>query len=153
MNLYEEKIKEFMKVNGINAEHLVFEKSCHSVAEAAAAVNAEPSDFVKSICMINSSGLIVGIVLGDDRASTSRIAKSLNIDQPRIASPEEVLEMTGYPIGGVPAFGYDARFLVDERVMEKEIVYSGGGSSQALTKISPKEMVIANKGEILKIRK
>jgi prolyl-tRNA editing enzyme YbaK/EbsC (Cys-tRNA(Pro) deacylase) len=154
MNEFEKKIREYMQENGIDAEHLIFEESCHSVPEAAAAAKAEIDEFVKNICMIDSEGkLIVAIVKGEDRASTSRVAKALGIERPRIANADEMLEKTCYPCGGTPSFGYNAIFLIDERVMEKEVVYSGGGSQRSLIKISTEELQRANKGRIVRIRK
>src|SRR3989338_4027201 len=129
MSQYEEKLKRFMQENCIHGEHLFFSQSCHTVEEAARAANANPHDFVKSICMIDArNNLIVAIVKGEDRASTSKVEKTLNIQKIRISTPDEILQKTGYPCGGTPAFGYDAKFLIDERVMEKEIIYAGGGS-------------------------
>jgi len=154
MSQYEEKLKKFLRGSNIQCEFLVFEQSCHSVEEAARAANASRDDFVKNICMIDSQGnLIVAIVKGEDRASTSQIQKALNIDRPRIATPEEILEKSGYPCGGVPSFGYRARFLIDPRVMEKGIVYTSGGSENSLIKIFTKELRRANNGEIARIRK
>ena len=154
MNEYEEVLKGFMKTNKIHGECLTFDESCHSVEEAAQALNGSPEDFVKSICMVDEKGsLIVAIVKGDDRASTSRVAKALQCERPRIASPEEILEKTGYPVGGVPPFGYEATFLVDPKVMEAHTVYGGGGSENSLIKISPKELQRANKGVIVRVRK
>jgi Cys-tRNA(Pro)/Cys-tRNA(Cys) deacylase len=40
-----------------------------------------------------------------------------------------------------------------EEVMEREIVYTGGGSETSLVKISTQELVRANQGTILRIRK
>ena len=71
----------------------------------------------------------------------------------RIASNEEVLEKTGYPPGGVPSIGYEATFLIDQRVMEREFVYSGGGSIHSLLKINPIEIQHINKGTIVHIKK
>jgi len=154
MSHYEEKLRKFVRDSGIHCEHLVFEQSCHSVEEAAKAANANKEDFVKNICMVDSqSNLIVAIVKGEGRVSTSQIQKTLNIDRPRIATPEEILEKSGYPCGGVPSFGYRARFLIDPKVMEKEIVYTSGGSESSLMKISTKELQRANNGEIVRIRK
>jgi Cys-tRNA(Pro)/Cys-tRNA(Cys) deacylase len=154
VNEYEEKIKGVMRKNNIQAEHLSFKQSCHSVEEAANAANVSPEDFVKNICMIDSGeDLIVAIVQGEDRASTSRVATALNIERPRTANPDEILEKTGYPCGGTPSFGYGAKFLIDPKVMEKEIVYSGGGSQNSLVKISTKELQKANNGIIVRIRK
>jgi prolyl-tRNA editing enzyme YbaK/EbsC (Cys-tRNA(Pro) deacylase) len=154
MDNYERKLDLFLKENNSNAELLVFDKSCHSVEEAAETANVDPTNFIKSICMMDSkSNLIVAIVKGENRASTSRVSKSLNIERPRIATPEEMLENTGYPCGGTPPFGYTAIFLIDPRVMEKEIVYGGGGSEYALVKTSTSELTRLNKGRIVRVSK
>lgn len=154
MNEYEEKLKTFMRDNDIRGEYLVFEQSCHSVEEAARAAHANIEDFVKNICMIDSEGnLIVAIVKGEDRASTKRVGKILDVERPRIAAPEEILEKTGYPCGGVPSFGYEAVFLIDSRVMERDAVYTSGGSENSLVKMSAEELQKTNSGRIVRIRK
>ena len=109
---------------------------------------------MKNICLLDSDDqLITAIVKGEDRVSVSRIAKTLQRDGLRLATPEEILAKTGYPCGGTPSFGYQAMFLIDPRVMEREIVYTGGGSETSLVKISTEELVRANQGTILRIRK
>jgi len=151
---YDAKLKRYIEDRRIACEHLVFSKRCHSVAEAAEAAGVTPRDFVKNICMIDSSGsLVVAIVKGEDRASASRVAKALRAESARVATPEEMLEKSGYPCGGTPSFGYSARFLIDEKVMRMEVVYTGGGSEYSLVKIRPADLVHANRGEIARIRK
>jgi prolyl-tRNA editing enzyme YbaK/EbsC (Cys-tRNA(Pro) deacylase) len=153
MSKFEAKLRKYIEDNKIEADVISFNQSTHSVAEAANAVGANPEDFVKSICMIGPSDeLIVAIVKGEHRASTSRVAKALGIERPRIAKPDEMLEKSGYPVGGTPAFGYLALFLIDPKVMEKEKVYSGGGSEQALTYMSTKEMQRANNAKMVRVR-
>ncbi len=97
-NSFAEKLKSFMQAHGIPGDHRIFGQSCHSVAEAAAAVGGTPEDFVKNVCMMDEKArLIVAIVKGEDRASTSKVAKALGAQKVRTASPAEVLEKTGYP--------------------------------------------------------
>ncbi|HLC84972.1 MAG TPA: YbaK/EbsC family protein [Candidatus Nanoarchaeia archaeon] len=154
MNEYEEKLKEFMNEHQVVGEHLSFAQSCHSVAEAAHAAQAPLDSFVKNVCMIDSQGgVIVCIVKGEGRASTERVAKALGIERPRLATPDEILLKTGYPCGGTPSFGFTAQFLVDERVMEKDVVYTGGGSQNSLVKIAPTEILRVNSGKVVRIRK
>lgn len=154
MKEFENKLKEYLLKNNIDGEQYIFEDTCHSVEEAAAAANASTEDFVKNICMIDNSGkLIVAIVKGEHRASTSRVAKALNIEIPRTVTPEEILGSIGYPCGGVPSFGYEAIFLIDPKVMEREFVYTGGGSPYSLTKISTKLLQQINNGQIVRVRK
>jgi prolyl-tRNA editing enzyme YbaK/EbsC (Cys-tRNA(Pro) deacylase) len=154
MDNYEKKLNSFLKENDSDAELLIFNKSCHSVEEAAETAKVCTTDLIKSICMIDTNGdLIVAIVKGEDRASTGKVSKSLTIERPRIASPGEMLEKTGYPCGGTPPFGYAATFLIDPKVMEKEVVYVGGGSKYALVKITTKELKRLNNGIITRVSK
>lgn len=153
MSEYEEKLRKYIADHNIKAELLTFKQSTHSVAEAATAVGADAEDFVKSICMIGpNEELLVAIVKGEHRASTNRVAKALSIKRPRIANPDEMLKKSGYPAGGTPAFGYDAVFLMDPKVFKKDKVYSGGGSEQALTLMSPEEMQKANSAKVIRVR-
>ena len=151
---YDAKLKRYIDDRHIACEHLVFPQRCHSVAEAAQVAGVTPLDFVKNICMMDSTGsLVVAIMKGEDRASTSRVARALNAESARLATPEEMLEASGYPCGGTPSFGYPARFLIDEKVLQMEVVYTGGGSEYSLVKIRPAELVKANQGEIVRVRK
>lgn len=154
MRKYEEKLKKIIKENGIKAEHFSFNQSCHSVADAARTVGAKPQDFIKSICMVDKKGrVIIAIVKGEDRASTSRVGKALKIEKPRVASPKEILGLTGFPVGGTPGFGFEATYLIDPHVLEKDLVYLGGGSNSSLLRMSPKELLKANGAKIVRVRK
>ena len=154
MNPTETQLIEFIRTNQIAAEHLVFAQSTHSVAEAAAAVHATPEDFVKSICFSTKDNkIIVAIVKGEDRADRSAVQTLLGLSKLSIASPEAMLAQTGYPAGGTPPFGFEAIFLMDERVFEHEFVYAGGGSERSLIKISPKELQRVNGARVAKIKK
>ena len=154
MNTYEHKLKEFIAAGSIETEHFSFEQSCHSVAEAAAVVGTSPENFVKNICMTDARGqVIVAIVKGEDRASTSRVAKALRTERVRAMTPDEMLTKTGYPCGGTPSFGFAATFLIDPRVMQKDKVYTGGGSETALVRVSPQVLLQANGGRVVRIRR
>lgn len=159
MDPFAEKLKRYIETHCIQAEYLVFQESCHSVKEAAAAAQASPKDIVKSICLIDGRDkLIVAIIKGEDWASLSRVSGAVQNGsdasaQPlRLATPDEVLERTGYVCGGVPAFGYEARFLIDPKVMQREFVYTGGGSEYSLVKIAPTQLQQVNNGQIVRIR-
>lgn len=150
---YKSKLKNFISENNIKTEHIVFEHTCHTVTDAAKAVGTTGDSFIKSVVFIGDNRVIVGIVLGNHRASSSRLKKHLGIGELDVATPEQVLEKTGYPVGGVPPFGYNAEFFIDPKVLEKDFIYGGGGSSRALTKVSPKEIIRVTNAETTRIRK
>ncbi len=152
--VYEEKLRSSMREKNIPGELLVFSQSCHSVAEAAKAAGVTHADFVKNVCMVSEEGaLIVAIVNGEDWASTSRVAKFMHSNSVRIATPAEILERTGFPCGGTPSFGYEAHFLVDDKVPGMAAVYTGGGSERALVKISAPDLIAANGAQVTRIRR
>ena len=153
MSEYEEKLTQYMKENNIEGELLSLGESCHTVQDAADAVGADVDEIIKNICLMDSDGnFIVAIVKGAHRVSTSRVAKVLGVESTRTASPDEILRSSGYPVGGVPSFGFEATFLVDPKVMEKEVVYSSGGSTTSLLKVATKVLLDSNRGKLVRIR-
>ncbi|WP_420421955.1 aminoacyl-tRNA deacylase [Simkania sp.] len=151
---YEKKLKQYMSERKVEGRHLSFEVSCHSIADAAEAVNGEPGDFVKNVCMMTSDDqLIVAIVGGEENASSKKVGKALGVEWPRLARPEEILKKTGYPCGGIPSFGFSAIFLIDPKVLEKDVIYTGGGSENSLVKVSPKHLQHLNQATVVRIRR
>ena len=150
---YERKLQTFIATHSVQAEHLVFATSCHSVAEAAEAAGVTPQDFVKTICMLSKLGQVVAVIVkGVDRADRSAAQKLLGNGKLSLASPADMLEKTGFPAGGTPPFGFAATFLVDERVLEMPVVYAGGGSEFSLVRIAPAELLRANGGAVATVR-
>lgn len=153
MDIFAQRLQAYLQDQQLQAEHLTFDQPCHSVAEAALAVNASPQDLVKSICLLDSDDqLITAIVKGNDRVSVSRVAATLQKEGLRLATPEEILAKTGYPCGGTPPFGYQAVFLVDPKVIEQEQVFAGGGSETSLVRVRTEELVRANQGTVVRVR-
>lgn len=153
-NAYHERLHNFITVQQVQCVHLIFEQSTHSVAEAAEVAGVTPEDFVKSVCMVTKAGrIVVAIVKGEDRADRSAVQQLLGLAKLSIASPEAMLLKTGYPAGGTPPFGFDATFVMDERVFKKPVVYAGGGSDRALIRIAPAEMQRVNGAQTAVIRK
>lgn len=151
---YAARLQALIDQLGVKGELLHFATSCHSVAEAAAAAGVRPEDFVKNICLLTPEGkLVVAIVKGEDRVSWNLAAREAGAQRVRMANNEEILALTGFPCGGTPSFGYPARVLVDPRVMEMDVVYTGGGSENALMRMSPAEILRLTGGRVVQIRK
>lgn len=154
MAVYEEKFKKYVNEKGVQGEHLIFGESCHTVEEAAEAVSSSVSDIVKNICCIADEGRLVTVTLrGEDKVSLPKVKDLLGVQELRMATQEEVLARAGYPCGGVPSFGYEATFLIDEKVLERTFIYTGGGDEYSLFKITPQELVRANEGKVADVRK
>src|SRR6266487_4622305 len=121
MDSYEEKLRTFIREHAIQAEHLFFDQSCHSVAEAARVVNASPEEIVKSICLVDAGGSAIIVILkGEDRVSISRVAGARAIKPPRLATARGRLGRSGCPCGGTRS-GYEkATYRIEPRGRGKQ---------------------------------
>lgn len=137
----EEKLKKFIKDNGINAEHIRYEKTLHTVQELLEVTGLDLELITKTMIFKNKEGkTIAAMVPAKFRVSTTRIGEVLKSEPPEMANPDEAYERTGYPVGGMPCFGYDSILIIDPKVLEKEYVYTGGGSEFSVVKIGSEDL-------------
>jgi len=153
----EEKLKQYIVEQGIEAEHIHFEESLHSVQDALRVSGFSLNNIIKTIVFKTSDGKVVaGIVPAEFRVSKSSLCAATGLENLEVATFDEAYQLTGYPAGGTPCFGYEATFVADPKVFDLEYnqgyVYTGGGSEFALTKISTDEIKRISSPIIMKIR-
>ena len=70
----------------------------------------------------------------------------------RIANPDEVLEHTGHPVGGVTPLGCkDIPKFIDKSVLGMKTVFSSAGSPYASLKIDVDELLKTTQGKIIDV--
>jgi prolyl-tRNA editing enzyme YbaK/EbsC (Cys-tRNA(Pro) deacylase) len=104
-----------------------------TVREAARAVGVGEDKIIKTI-VVNCGG--------EFRAYILRGTKRLNVKSLgcRLATPEEVLSVTGYPVGGVPPV-LGIPVFIDEELLSEDYVYGGGGDDHSLLRFRPRDLV------------
>jgi prolyl-tRNA editing enzyme YbaK/EbsC (Cys-tRNA(Pro) deacylase) len=114
-------------------EILKLEVPVRTVKEAARAVGVSEDKVVKTI-VVNCGGEFRAYIL---RGNKRLDLKSLGC---RLATPEEVLTVTGYPIGGVPPV-LNIPVFIDEELLNEDYVYGGGGDDHSLLRFKPRVLV------------
>jgi Cys-tRNA(Pro) deacylase len=113
--------------------------------EAAAAAMGCPADRIfKSILFQAKDGrCVMAIACGRWRVDGPRLAEVAGTRRLRLAPPDVVLAVTGYPAGGTPPIGHRERFtvVVDERVAAQEWGWAGGGREELLVRITPGDIL------------
>ena len=115
-----------------------------TVRDAARALGVEPADIIKSVVFEGKDAMIVLVIApGDRRIDANKVAQICGLERLKMASPARVLEVTGYPAGGVPPVGHPEglRVLMDLTLLERQTLIGGGGSEYLLLRISPAEVV------------
>jgi prolyl-tRNA editing enzyme YbaK/EbsC (Cys-tRNA(Pro) deacylase) len=97
---------------------------------AARAVDAPLGSIVKSLVFLADGAPLLVLVAGDQRADVRRLRAALGLSKKRlrIAQPAEVLDITGFEVGGVPPVGHDQRESRPKGVPEHQ--RSGGSASE-----------------------
>jgi prolyl-tRNA editing enzyme YbaK/EbsC (Cys-tRNA(Pro) deacylase) len=127
-----------------------------STAEAAAqAVGAPQGSIVKSLVFLADGVPTLVLVSGDQRADVKRLRAELGLSKKRlrIAQPHEVVENTGFPVGGVPPVGHQPplRTLIDATLGRFEKVWAAAGSAHAVFPIGFHKLVTITQGEVLNL--
>jgi prolyl-tRNA editing enzyme YbaK/EbsC (Cys-tRNA(Pro) deacylase) len=116
-----------------------------STVEAAAAALAVPrSRIVKSLLFESRQGDVLLVIAGgESRVDRQRLARAAGLGHLKLASPQRVLAVTGFAVGGMPPVGHrpDLSVIVDCRVFDEPVVFGGGGRSDLLLRIRPDEIV------------
>lgn len=130
-----EKPPASIALEKLNIPHRVFqhEKPLHSFEQAAAERNQRPEQIVRSILFqIRPEEFVMVLVAGRDQVDWRKLRQLVGRSRVRMATEEEVLEVTGYRVGTVSPFGLknQVRVLIDESVLREEEVSLGSGARQ-----------------------
>ncbi len=98
-----ESLKDFLDSRKLWYKFIEFDEPVKTVKQASGKVRVER--IAKSMVLVASDGQsLLTIVPAKNRVSYGKIKGLLNIRDVRLASPDETLEHSGYPAGGVPRF-------------------------------------------------
>ena len=116
----------------LNIPHQVFvhEKPVMSFEQAASDRNQRPEQIVRSILFqIRPEEFLMVLMAGRDQVDWRKLRQLVKRSRVRMASEEEVLDVTGYRIGTVSPFGLKnpVKVLIDDSVLREEEVSIGSG--------------------------
>ena len=85
---------------------------------------------------------MIVITSGSNKVERKRKLKRILGFKPGMASPDYVLENTGYAVGGVPPFGHTCpvTVLMDEDLMQYDLVWGAAGTPQTVFPIAPEKL-------------
>ncbi|HEY9553124.1 YbaK/EbsC family protein [Allosphingosinicella sp.] len=112
--------------------------STATVAEAAAALGVEPGRIAKTLSIrVNDRAMLI-VARGDARLDNRKTKEALG-GRPRMLGADEVMELTGHPIGGVCPFGLKTPLPIycDISLRTFDVIYPAAGSRTASVRIAP----------------
>lgn len=115
-----------------------------TVDAAAAAMGCAPDRIFKSILFQAKDGrCVMAVACGTWRVDGPKLAAVAGTRRLRLAPPEVVLAVTGYPAGGTPPVGHRERFpvVLDARAAAQDWGWAGGGREELLVRVTPADIV------------
>ncbi len=114
------------------------EESTATVDTAAKALGVEPGRIAKTLAVRAGEHLFLVVTRGDARLDNRKCKDAFGA-RPRMLGPDETVEVTGHPVGGVCPFGLKTPLPVylDVSLQEFDTVFPAGGSLNTSVKVSP----------------
>ena len=117
-----------------------------SLEQAAEESGQRPDQIVRSILFrLSEDEFIMVLMAGPEQISWPKLRKYLGQSRITMASEEEVLQVTGYPLGAVSPFGLPSplRILVDQGVLQEDEISVGSGVRYTTIIMKTKDLIEA----------
>jgi len=124
-----ESVKHWLAVNAPDLLLIEVEETTATVDTAAVALGVEPGRIAKTLAVRAGDHLFLLCTRGNARLDNRKCKDEFKA-RPRMLGPEETLELTGHPVGGVCPFGLKKPLPVylDVSLRAFDTVYPAGGS-------------------------
>ncbi len=146
-------LKKYLENKGIIFE-IIQHGSSYRADEASRELNIDIKNIVKTILFIaDNKDPVIIIVRGDKRVDQTKMAKVLGYKKLRLATADELRNITGYEPGTLPPVAHKQKIktIIDDDIMDSDYIYAGGGSLGSSLKISPKDIATLQDALVIKI--
>lgn len=144
MSQHAADLAEFIAVQKLQAEILAPGVHMPTVNAAATAMDVPPERIFKSVLFRAGDGRCVMVIAcGNGRVDLGRVEALTGLARLKLAKPDVVAAVTGYPAGGTPPIGHTEQVpvVVDAGVVAQEWGYGGGGRPELLLKVRSADIV------------
>jgi prolyl-tRNA editing enzyme YbaK/EbsC (Cys-tRNA(Pro) deacylase) len=117
------RVAHRLRQRGLEIEVTTLSNSARTAPLAAAALEVELGQIVKSLVFLRDGGPVLVLCAGDRRVDARRLGLA--------SAPAEVVrEVTGFPVGGVPPLGHDVELetTIDESLRRFSVVWAAAGT-------------------------
>lgn len=143
-----ERVRVFLKERNRRLNIIEFDSDTSTAFLAAQALGTEVGQIAKSILLKARDDKFFMVVSAGDARIDNKAVKNLVGSRVRMASGEEVLEVTGFNIGGVCPFALkrDIPIYLDESLKRYDVVYAAAGTGNTALPITYQELCAITNG-------
>ena len=136
-----EAVRAFLARNAPDVEVIELESSTATVELAARGHGVAPAQIAKTLSLRIKGRALLIVTCGDARLNNRKIKDVLG-GKPRMLETDEVVSLTGHPVGGVCPFGLATPLPVycDVSLKAFDEVVPAAGSTNSAVRIAPERM-------------
>jgi prolyl-tRNA editing enzyme YbaK/EbsC (Cys-tRNA(Pro) deacylase) len=130
-----------------------FADSTATASDAAAAIGTTIERIVKSLIFMSGEDPLLVMVSGVNRVDLEKVTQL--IGQPvRRPNADQVRELTGFSIGGVPPVGHarPVRAVIDRDLLQFDELWAAAGTPRSVFCITPDELVRVTGGQVADVK-
>jgi prolyl-tRNA editing enzyme YbaK/EbsC (Cys-tRNA(Pro) deacylase) len=146
-------LRTYIQSRSIPAEIVQLDVPTPTVETAAQAVGTQVDQIIKSILFLADEHPVLAIACGLSNIQRRAIADLYKVGKKRVklATPEMVLEISGYEVGAMPPFGHrqPLNTVIDRRVLAFTDAYAGGGAENVLLHLNPQDILRVTGAKVL----
>ncbi len=143
------RVRTYLQEKDSSLHIIVFEQDTSTAVLAAQALGTEVGQIAKSILFKTKNEDYFMIVCAGDIRIDSKAIRQLAGMKARMATADEVLEITGFYVGGVCPFALRnvVPVFLDESLKRYDIVYAAAGGSNTALPISYEQLCAITGGK------
>ncbi|MBZ0282004.1 MAG: YbaK/EbsC family protein [Anaerolineae bacterium] len=147
----------FLDAHGIAYRRLSFPETTEKgAAHVAQALGFRERQMVKSLIfeVVDTGEKVLIMVGGDQNAKSGLLKKAIGSKNIKMATPEVILQLTGYAIGSIPPFHWQAagfRSFLDSGLMQEQELGVGAGQWGEEIIITPNDLVKAANAQVVQL--
>jgi prolyl-tRNA editing enzyme YbaK/EbsC (Cys-tRNA(Pro) deacylase) len=143
-----QSVREFFESRNLDIPIIELEVSTATVALAAAAHGVEPGRIAKTLSFrLNDGRVILVVASGDARIEHKKFKEAFG--KGKMLEADEVVELTGHPIGGVCPFGlaHPLPIYLDKSLQKFDELVPAAGSTNSAVRISLAQLAAVTDGQ------
>jgi prolyl-tRNA editing enzyme YbaK/EbsC (Cys-tRNA(Pro) deacylase) len=136
-----ESVRAWLATHAPDLKLIEVAESTATVAAAAAALGVAPGRIAKTLAVRAGEAPFLLVARGDARLDNAKCKAEFGA-RPRMLGAEEILALTGHPVGGVCPFGLarPVPVYLDASLRDFELVYPAAGSLNTSVEVSPERL-------------
>ena len=145
-----QRVQSALREMGVEIDVVELDASTRTAQQAADAIGTTLGSIVKSLVFLADGEPVLVLVSGDQRADPTKMKALMQARRVMIADADQVREITGFAIGGVPPIGHSRPLPVwiDRSLGRFETVYAAAGGPRAIFPIAYSKLVELTGGNV-----